>query len=557
MKKIVHGILTILNKKEKAMLYKLIFFDFIIGILDVAFLGFLLLVVNFYTQNKSLPHISFLPSALTAKNSILLLAVFLILFCIKNWFGFIGIKIQHHFFYGVASRLSKRNILNYLNGKYSEFIEVDSSVQIRKISYQPIEFSHHVLTNFQQIISQAILIFFTTCAIIAYHPSLFLLLLLLLVPPVVVLAGFIRKKLKSVRATLVTSGEKNIQRLQESLSGYVESNIYDKNDVFVNRYFNYQQQLNNNIATLQTLESLPPRLIEVFAILGFFILVLINMWSTQRPAIDILTIGIFLAAAYKIIPGIVKILNSAGQIKTYRFTIDNLQSAGTITGPLPAKAAETIRSVKFEEVSFKYNGQEVLSDINFELNPGDFAALTGSSGKGKTTILNLLLGNLTPDKGYISINNQILNAAGLKGYWNKISYVKQQSFFTGDSILKNITLTDERPDWQKLKEVIAFCGIDGMLRLYPEGLDMAIKENGKNISGGQRQRIMLARALYHDFDLLVIDEPFSELDDGAETAILLNLEQLAQQGKIILFITHNSAGLRFSNKIISLNEQFA
>jgi len=557
MKTIVQGILNILNKKEKAMLYKLIFFDFIIGILDVAFLGVLLLVVNFYTQNKSLPHISFLPSALTAKNSILLLAVFLILFCIKNWFGFIGIKIQHHFFYGVASRLSKRNILNYLNGKYSEFIEVDSSVQIRKISYQPIEFSHHVLTNFQQIISQAILIFFTTGAIIAYHPSLFLLLLLLLVPPVVLLAGFIRKKLKSVRATLVTSGEKNIQRLQESLSGYVESNIYDKNDVFVNRYFNYQQQLNNNIATLQTLESLPPRLIEVFAILGFFILVLINIWSTQRPAIDILTIGIFLAAAYKIIPGIVKILNSAGQIKTYRFTIDNLQSAGTITGPSPAKAAETIRSVKFEEVSFKYNGQEVLSDINFELNPGDFAALTGSSGKGKTTILNLLLGNLTPDKGYISINNQILNAAGRKGYWNKISYIKQQSFFTGDSILKNITLTDEEPDRQKLKDVIAFCGIDKMLKSYPEGLDMAIKENGKNISGGQRQRIMLARALYNEFDLLIIDEPFSELDEEAETAILLNLEQLAQQGKIILFITHNSAGLHFSNKIISLNEQFA
>ncbi len=468
-----------------------------------------------------------------------------------------GIKSQHHFFYDVASRLSKRNILNYLNGKYSEFVEVDSSVQIRKISHQPIEFSHNVLTNFQQIISQTILIFFTTCAIIAYHPSLFLLLLLLLLPPVIILAGFIRKKLKSVRATIVSSGEKSIQRLQESLSGYVESNIYDKNEIFIKRYFDYQQQQNNNIATQQTLQSLPPRLIEVFAVIGFFILIMINKWSTGKPVIDVLTIGIFMAASYKIIPGMVKIMNSAGLIKTYQFTIDNLQYTENIEESVPVDVASGISSIKFEEVCFKYNDHEVLTDFNFELNAGDFAVLTGSSGKGKTTILNLLLGFLTPDKGYISINDKILNNAERKGYWNKISYVKQQTFFTGDSILKNITLTDAEPDQQKLRKVIAFCGIDEMLNSYREGADLTIKENGKNISGGQRQRIMLARALYHDFDLLIIDESFSELDDSAETSILIKLKQLADQGKMILIITHNKDSFQFCNKMISLNEQYA
>jgi ABC-type multidrug transport system fused ATPase/permease subunit len=557
LKHTVARILAILNRTEKIKLCKLILFEFVIGILDVAFLGLLLLVVNFYTQKKGIPHIPFLPSAFTDENSMLFLGVFLILFCIKNWFGFMGIKSQHHFFYDVASRLSKRNILNYLNGKYSQFVEVDSSVQIRKISHQPIEFSHNVLTNFQQIISQAILIFFTTCAIIAYHPSLFLLLLLLLLPPVIILAGFIRKKLKSVRATIVSSGEKSIQRLQESLSGYVESNIYDKNEIFIKRYFDYQQQQNNNIATQQTLQSLPPRLIEVFAVMGFFILIMINKWSTGKPVIDVLTIGIFMAASYKIIPGMVKIMNSAGLIKTYQFTIDNLQYTENIKESVPIDVASGISSIKFEDVSFKYNDHEVLSDFNFELNAGDFAVLTGSSGKGKTTILNLLLGFLTPDKGYISINDQILNNAERKGYWNKISYVKQQTFFTGDSILKNITLTDAEPDQQKLRKVIAFCGIDEMLNSYREGMDLAIKENGKNISGGQRQRIMLARALYHDFDLLIIDESFSELDDAAETSILIKLKQLADQGKMILIITHNKDSFQFCNKMISLNEQYA
>jgi len=487
----------------------------------------------------------------------LFLGVFLVLFCIKNGFGFMGTRSQHHFFYDVASRLSKRNIVNYMNGRYSEFVEVDSSVQIRKISHQPIEFSHNVLTNFQQIISQAILVFFTTCAIIAYHPSLFLLLLLLLLPPVIILAAFIRKKLRSVRTTIVSSGEKSIQRLQESLSGYVESNIYDKNDVFIKRYFDHQRQMNNNIATQQTLQSLPPRLIEVFAVMGFFLLILINKWSTDKPVIDVLTIGIFMAASYKIIPGMVKIMNSAGLIRTYRFAIDNLQPPANAGERTPANIVENIRSVRFDEVSFKYDDNEILSDISFELNSGDLALLTGSSGTGKTTILNLLLGFLTPDKGDIFINDKALTGGERKAYWNNISYVKQQTFFTRDSILKNITLTDAEPDRQKLKEVIAFCGIDEMLNSYADGLDMVIKENGKNISGGQRQRIMLARALYHDFDLLIIDEPFSELDEVAETDILIKLKQLAEQGKMILCITHNKAGFQFSNKVISLNKQYA
>jgi len=337
----------------------------------------------------------------------------------------------------------------------------------------------------------------------------------------------------------------------------VESNIYDKNAVFIKRYFDHQRQMNNNIATQQTLQSLPPRLIEVFAVMGFFLLILINKWSTDKPVIDVLTIGIFMAASYKIIPGMVKIMNSAGLIRTYRFAIDNLQPSENIDERATADTLRSVRSVRFDEVSFKYNDQEVLSDISFELNSGDLALLIGSSGTGKTTVLNLLLGFLAPDKGDIYINGRILTSSERKGYWNNISYVKQQTFFTGDSILKNITLTDAEPDRQKLKEVIAFCGIDEMLIGYADGLDMLIKENGKNISGGQRQRIMLARALYHDFDLLIIDEPFSELDEVSETDILIKLKQLAEQGKMILCITHNKAGFQFSNKVISLNEQYA
>jgi ABC-type multidrug transport system fused ATPase/permease subunit len=555
LKQILSGIFFILNSREKVKLGRLILFDLAIGVFDITFLGLLLVIINFYTKNVPAAKIAFLPAVLLTPNSIALIGVFLILFSLKNWAAFRGLKSQHHFFYAVASRLSKRNILSYLTTDYSHFVNIDSSVQVRRISHQPVEFSHYILTNFQQVVAQVILIFFTICAILFYHPSLFLLLFLVLLPPVVALAWFIRKKLKNLRANIKAANQRTIQHLNEALSGFVESNIYDKNDFFINRYYGYQEQLNENIATQQTLQALPSRLIEIFAVLGFFILIVINKWSANMPAVDLLTIGIFMAASYKIIPGVVKILNCTGQMKTYQFTLTDLLPVQANELINKTQSSYPISSLKFKQVYFKYRDQPVVNHVSFELVPGDFAGISGVSGKGKTTLINLLLGFLDPGCGAILLNDKITTGSDRQRYWNRISYVKQQPFFIHDSIIKNITLDDEKYHESKLNEVIAFCGIDKLADKYPEGYETIIKENGKNISGGQRQRIMLARALYHDFDLLILDEPFGEMDDQSECCILKQLQLLAQRGKMILFITHNKNSLSFCNKILSLDEK--
>jgi ABC-type multidrug transport system fused ATPase/permease subunit len=556
LKQIISGIISILDARERIKLIKLIFFDLVIGILDITFLGLLLVIINFYTKNTTLTNITFLPNNLKNPDSLTLISIFLLLFCIKNWFGYIGLKAQNHFFYSVASRLSKRNILNYLNDDYNHFVNVDSSVLIRKISQQPIEFSNYILTNFQQVVSQIIVIFFTIFAILFYHPTLFLLLFLLLLPPVISLGWFVRKKLKNIRLHTKIVSQKTIQHLHESISGYVESNVYGKNDFFADRYLHYQQQLNENIATQQTLQSLPSRLIEIFAVLGFFFLLVVNKLSVHGPEVDLLTIGIFMAASYKIIPGIVKILNCTGQIKTYQFTLNDLQiPQNKAAGKKESRLITPISSIKFERVYFEYKNHSVLNAVSFEILPGDFTGISGKSGNGKTTLVNLVLGFIEQDCGTIFLNNKITDGNERKLYWRKISYVKQQPFFINDSILKNITLAESGFDQNKLEEILAFCGIDQFLLKYPEGLEKIIKENGKNISGGERQRIMLARALYQDFDLLIIDEPFSEMDNLSESFILNQLRSLAQQGKMILFITHNKSSLTYCNKIISLNDE--
>ncbi|MFD2873041.1 ATP-binding cassette domain-containing protein [Mucilaginibacter ximonensis] len=549
MKKIINGILAILEPREKMRLIQLIFADLIMGILDVVFLGGMLVVINFYLKNQEPAVLSFLPSALLNRNSLLFVGMFLVLFGLKNWIGYRNTSAQQIFFYGIASRLSERNIRTYLKDDYLRFIHTDSSVLIRRISNQPIEFSNYILTNVQQVVSQAILILATMAGVLLWHPSLFFMLLLLLLPPVILLANFIRNKLKVIRHDNRAVSQKVIQHLKESLDGYIESNVYRKDDFFVERYHQQQLHLNNNIATQQTLQGLTSRLVEVFAILGFFVLIAINKFSSGTPAVSLLTIGVFMAASYKIIPGLIKILNSTSQIKTYSFNIDDLQPVANQIPIVDEK--QRLQSIVFDRVKFRYDKPYVLNNLSFEINCGDFVGLSSASGKGKTTAIQLMLGFLKHHKGHILFNHSRTNWIKRQEFLSRISYVKQQAFIINDTLAKNIVLSDELYDSHKLNEVISFCGLGDLLLTYENGVNDFIRENGKNISGGQRQRLMLARALYHDFDLLVLDEAFSEMDEQSEREILGRLKQLTRQGKMIILITHNTASLDFCDKVIT------
>ncbi len=239
-----------------------------------------------------------------------------------------------------------------------------------------------------------------------------------------------------------------------------------------------------------------------------------------------------MAAAYKIIPGVVKILNSAGQMKTYEFTIHDLQTGeqtSEVTGGITLKPIQDPFNI--EKIHFSYNDRPLLQGLNIEILPGDFVGISSHSGKGKTTLINILLGFLSQEDGIISINNKITNAADRCSCRNRLSYIKQQPFFIHDTIARNITLQENGYDMKKLDEVLDFCDLDVIIEQHTEGLDWIITENGKNLSGGQRQRVMLARALYHGFDLLILDEPFAELDQQSENIILEKLQTLAGQRK--------------------------
>ncbi len=526
--------------------------DVIISIADILFLAALLWIINFYIQPAATATISFLPEWFTGQKPIVLIPVFVVLFTIKNIVAYLVTKAHYKFTGQVAVRISENIMDRYLRSGYYEFVTTDSSVWIRKISLQPFEFAQQVLSGFQQVFAQLILIIISVVAILLFNAKLFFLLLILLLPPVIAVFFFIRKRLWKIKKNIRDNNERSYQYLLDTLKGYVEANIYQRKRFFLERFINYRQKFSTDLFSSLSLQNLPGRVIEIFAITGLFVLVAIAEWTGNANSNTLITIGAFMAAAYKIIPGVVKVINLSGQIKAYEFSPEELieTTKDKENTSLPTRS---IHSVEFKNIGFRYIDKEILKDFSLIAKKGDILGIHGGSGIGKTTVINLLLGFLKPSEGEIRINDSIANNETLQHYWPSVSYVRQQSFFIYDTIEKNITLQEEEADEIKLFNALKISGLDKLITAFPEGLQKIITENGKNISGGQQQRISLARAIYKDAGLLLLDEPLNELDESSSVAVLEHLKELANSGKIIIMITHDKKNLAFCNKTSSID----
>jgi ABC-type multidrug transport system fused ATPase/permease subunit len=556
LKSILKNTRTVLTKKEKKHFSILILLDIIISLVDILSLAVLLWIIQFYIQPGQSNKLSFLPHWLSDRNSIVFIAIFFFLFGAKNIAAYFISKSHYNFFGQVAVRISRNNLLHYQQARYDEFVNTDSSAHIRKIGLQPFEFCQHILSGIQQIITQLSLISITIVAIILFNAKLFLLLLVILLPPVILVFYLMKKRLAAAKKNIQSSNQQSFQYLLDALKGYVEGNIYDRNDFFMQRFISSRQTFSTHLFESISIQNMPSRFIEVFAVLGLFILIAIAKWTGNNDSAALLTIGAFMAAAYKIIPGIVKIINVSGQIKAYEFHLDDLvQYKETGKNKTSKITPFELSSIQLKNIRFHYADQSVLNNFSCTIAKGDFAGITGVSGKGKTTMLNLLLGFLMPSKGEVCINDQPVDQDEIKNYWPFISYVRQQPFLIHDTILRNITLEEDAHDNEILQQALKVSGLNEFIAKFPEGINKVITENGKNISGGQQQRIAIARALYKKADLVLLDEPFNELDEASTVLLLEYFRKISSSGKIVVMITHDKKSLSYCNKIISLDEQ--
>jgi len=551
LEKIILQSIAVLTSKEKRSFWLVVVVTVIINAADILSLGLLLYILGLYAHSIAPWQIPWLPSAVFAMEPSLLLGLFLGIFIIKNFTAYWVNREQYHFAYSVASRISRYNITAYLQGSYADYVHKDSAEHIRNISLQPQEFCQYVLIGIQEVITETVMILLAITALLLFNSHLFLLLLVILLPPVLTTAWLTRRKLEAARELTKQSLAKVRQHLQEAVDGFIESNIYRRNNYFTKQYTTAQHTHNIHQGGQQAMQGIPARLTEVFAVFGLLVLVTTST-RTNSPQVtsEIVTLGAFIAAAYKIIPGIARIMNISNHIRSHESSLHQLFSNEGNTWSSTQRTTP-LQSIVCSNLTVNRYSTGLLSGLYLHIEPGDMLGISTSSGMGKTTFINALLGFLDPAQGDILFNNEVTTSRQRQQYWSQIAYVRQQPFLLHDTLLANITLGAGEYDSKRLQEALTATGLTRIITQWPDGLQHIIAENGRNINVGLRQRIAIARALYTDANLLILDEPFSEPDETAETTLLTHCRYLADTGKMVILVTDNQKSLALCNKVLS------
>lgn len=258
-----------------------------------------------------------------------------------------------------------------------------------------------------------------------------------------------------------------------------------------------------------------------------------------------------LASLSGVLPTIYGIIASAERIIEIENYDDELDVNGDIGDPYDIY--EKLEKIDFNHITFKYNRDLVFDDASISVNKGDFAAITGISGIGKSTLLKLLLGVIYPESGEIKIKTSDSERIADKSTRNLFSYVPQGNLLLSGTLRENITFMSDGKTDEEIARAIKLSCADEFVNDLPDGLETVIGERGLGLSEGQVQRIAIARAILHNSPILLLDEATSALDEGTEERLLRNLREL--QDRTCIIITHKPAALNVCNKEIRIEDK--
>ena len=286
-----------------------------------------------------------------------------------------------------------------------------------------------------------------------------------------------------------------------------------------------------------------------------------TMLAQGRTLVAVLpTLGMFAAAAFRLLPAINRIL-FASQVLRYGLPIiDNLHAElnlrSTETHGRGTNKYSFRQTLEFRNVAYKYPDatQPALDGVTLTIRRGESVGFVGTSGAGKTTLVDILLGLLDPDSGEVCIDGfNIKN--GPRDWQDQIGYVPQTIFLTDDSVRRNVAfgIPDSKINAESVRRALRAAQLEEFVHNLPEGLNTMIGERGVRLSGGQRQRIGIARALYHDPAVLVLDEATSALDTATESGVMEAVKEL-QGTKTVIIVAHRISTVQYCDRIYRLEK---
>lgn len=321
-------------------------------------------------------------------------------------------------------------------------------------------------------------------------------------------------------------------------------------------FTNLMKKLTRIMIVNETLQQIPKLFLEL---IGFSLIISIIMYWIIEYDSNISNfmgiLSVFFFAMYRLMPAFNNVISSANQMiylkKSLELVHDNLlydiEKLGTSNIEFNDKIE--LRNISFEYVINK----PVLKNINLTISKGENIAFVGPSGSGKSTIVDLIIGLYQPSNGEIAVDSKKLDISNISSWRKKVGYIPQDIYLHDSSVAENVSLQSiEELDKERVIEVLKQAHIYDFLVSHQEGIDTIVGDRGIKLSGGQKQRIAIARALYHNPEILILDEATSALDTETEKEIMHNIYE-AGKGKTLLIIAHRLTTIEKCDKIYTID----
>jgi ABC-type multidrug transport system fused ATPase/permease subunit len=480
----------------------------------------------------------------------------------KNLFLALLAWRQTRFVYGVQVELSQRLFASYLRQPYAFHLRRNSAQLVRNVTGEVnmlVQAAFAVLS----IATEALVLLGISALLLAVEPLGALAAALVLGGAAWASHYGTRTRVARWGAARMEHDRQRTKHLQQGLGGAKEVKLLGREAHFLERYHAHNVR-SARVAQRQAALLMFQRLwLELIAVAGLATLVIAMLAQGREVAAVLPTLGLFAAAAFRLMPSVNRIVSSA-QVLRYNLPVvdslhDELQatSCGPEAAPRPAPGRWALRSdIELAGIAFTYPGAAAaaLSGLSLRIRKGESVGLIGPSGSGKSTLVDVILGLLAPDAGRVTVDGEDVQA-DLRAWQRQIGYVPQSIYLTDDTLRRNVAfgLPDDAIDDAAVGRAVQAAQLEEFVAALPKGLETVVGERGVRLSGGQRQRIGIARALYHDPAVLVLDEATSALDTATERGVMQAVGAL-RGSKTILIVAHRLSTVQQCDRLLRLEQ---
>ena len=464
-------------------------------------------------------------------------------------------RYQHRYLLSFYKRLSFSLYSSYYRRGLLFIREKGSNklgYEVNAICYA---FSQSLLAPMLRIIGDSLLIVLVTVALLIYDGTTVLLLYATFLPFMVVYFLGVRKRIKKYGRLELDARREQSRIVMDTFRGFTELEVSEAFPTLQAAFMEGMDKISHNRLKLDVIQKIPLFLSELSVIIGLTLLVAFGTGDVK------MLIGVFAVAAFRLLPAMRGILSGWTQIQNVSSCLDTIEEgvmeedAEVISDEIKKLPFE--QEISTENLTYGYpDSPLVLENFSCIISKGEYVGFCGSSGVGKSTLFNLLIGLLTPSSGRILIDGTPLSTENRKAWMKHIGYVPQEVFIFNGTLAENIALGCKCMDKERIKDILGKVSLKNWVESLPDGLDTVLGEGGDKLSGGQKQRIGIARALYKEADVLFLDEATSALDNRTEKDVNETLSELKKscQGLTILSIAHRQSSLAYCNRIITLND---